>query len=57
MKHQLIKQIHKDEKTVLCVVIGIITTADKAEIKRTDNTCTGGNIKVVEKINLFFFQM
>ena len=53
MKHQLIKQIHKDKKLVLCVVIGVITTADKAEIIRTDNK--SGNIEVVEKINLFFF--
>ena len=55
MKHPLIKQIHKDKETVLCVVKGVITTSDKAEIKRTNNK--DGNIKVVEKVNRFIFQM
>ena len=54
MKHPLIKQIHKDKTTVLCVVKGVITTSDKAEIKRTDNT--DGNIKVLEKVNQYFFK-
>jgi hypothetical protein len=36
----------------LCVVKGVITTSDKTEIKRTDNTDV--NIKLSEKVSLFF---
>jgi hypothetical protein len=51
MNNHFISEI-KGTKTVLCVVKGVITTSDKAEIKRTDNT--DGNIKLSEKVSLFF---
>lgn len=35
MNHPLVKQIRKSKDTVLCVIRGVIQTADKAEIKRT----------------------
>ena len=41
----------KATNAVLCVVKGVITTRDKAEVKRTDNT--GVNIKLSEKVSLF----
>ena len=50
MNHHFIREI-KDTKQVLCVIRGVITTSDKAEIKRTNKT--DGSIKVTEKVNLF----
>jgi hypothetical protein len=51
MNNHFIRQI-KDTNTVLCVVKGVIKTRDKADIKHTDNT--GGNVKLSEKVSLFF---
>ena len=51
MNNHFISEI-KGTKTVLCVVKGVITTSDKTEIKRTDNTDV--NIKLSEKVSLFF---
>ena len=42
----------KATNTVLCVVKGVITTRDKAEVKCTYNTDV--NIKLSEKVSLFF---
>ena len=51
MNNHFISEI-KGTKTVLCVVKCVITTSDKVEIKRTDNTDV--NIKLSEKVSLFF---
>ena len=51
MNNPYISEI-KGTKSVLCVVKGVITTSEKVEIKHRDNK--DGNIKVVEKVNLFF---
>ena len=52
MDNDFIKQIHNDKETVLCVVKGVITTSDKAEITRTANT----NGSILNKVNFFSFK-
>jgi len=51
MNHHFIKEI-KDTKKVLCVIRGVITTLNKAQIKYTNKT--DGNIRISDKVNLFF---
>jgi hypothetical protein len=51
MNNHFISEI-KATKTVMCVVKGVIKITDKAEIKRTG--ITGANIKLSEKVSLFF---